>query len=127
MSARFVWDPTALAEILRQRGYDVDVADAWLGEGGSIAARRERSDRAQLVVVDAGARFKAETTAIVADSAWRTEVAGADLRVVETEQRVTSVTGSLPNGGALGTLLDALDQIVGSRGEPLPQRPEPRS
>ncbi len=127
MSARFVWDPTALAEILRQRGYDVDVADAWLGEGGSIAARRERSDRAQLVVVDAGARFKAETTAIVADSSWRAEIAGVEIRVVETEQRTTTVTASLPNGEAFGTLLDALDQIVGSRGELLPQQPEPRS
>jgi len=111
VNERFGWNPTQVAEILRRRGYDVDETDARLGGGGSIAARRERSDRAQLVVVDATGRFKAEITAIESETSRRVEVAGVEARVVELEQRVTAVTAMLPDGAALAPLLDALDRL----------------
>lgn len=111
MSEGFSWNPTELAEMLRRRGYDVDETDAWLGAGGSIAARRERSDRAQLVVVDAAGRFKAEITAIGSDTARWVELGGVEARLVETEQTVTVVTATLPDSAALAPLLDALDRL----------------
>ncbi len=134
MSEPFAWEPDALAATLRQRGYDVDAAGARLGGGsgsgsggGSIAARRERSDRAVLVVVDAGGRFKAEITAVVADRARRVDAAGLELRVVETEQTVTTVTATLPDSAAVAPLLDEIDRRVGSPGGILGRWQEPRS
>ena len=124
MSERFVWEPDAFAGMLRHRGYDVDATDARLGVGGSIAARRERSDRAVLVVVDAGGRFRAEITAVVADRSRTARAAGLDLRVVETTQTVTTITTTLSDAGALAPLLDEIDRLghpaVGNQ----PPRPE---
>ncbi len=127
MSEPFAWEPDALAATLRDRGYDVDAADARLGGGGSIAARRERSDRAVLVVVDAGGRFKAEITAVVADRSRRVAAAGLELRVVETEQTVTTVTTTLPDSAAVAPLLDEIDRRVGAPGGILGPWQEPRS
>ncbi len=114
MSDRFVWDAALLAEALRRRGYDVDESAARLGPGGSLAARRERSDPADLVVVDAVGRFPGEVTAVVGDHSRTTTVGGLEVRLVETEQVVSVVTALLPDVDALAPLLDALDRAIGT-------------
>jgi hypothetical protein len=108
-----------LAEALRRRGYDVDESAARLGAGGSLAARRERSDRADLVVVDAGGRFRGEVTAVVGDRSRTTTVGGLEVRLVETEQVVSVVTALLPDADALAPLLDALDRAIGTADRPV--------
>ena len=114
MSDHFAWEPAVLAGALRWRGYDVDESAARLGPGGSLTARRERSDRAHLVVVDAAGRFKAEVISIVGDRSSAATVGGLEVRVVETEQVVSVVTALLPGADALPPLLDALERLGAS-------------
>lgn len=127
MNEPFAWDPVAIAAALRDRGYDVDDRAAHLGAGGSLAARRDRSERAVLVVVDAGGRFKAEATTIGSDASHLVEIGGVGAHLVETVQTVTTLTAVLPGAAALASLLDAVDRLGGSRSGPGSSLTDPRS
>jgi hypothetical protein len=107
VSDRFAWDPLAIREILRKLGFDVDLLDAW--SGGVVRARRERGDRAALLVLDAAGRLRAELSATLGETARDANANGTALRVVATTQRLVTVTGVVPSLADLTAVIAALD------------------
>ena len=113
MTAGWRWDPFKLRADLEAFGYDVAAdAAALAGEGGSLTARRDRVDRAHLVVVDAGGRFRAEVTVAVDAPGGEDVVAGVLLRVVTEVRRTTTITGLLADPGQFLPLVAALDRLA---------------
>jgi hypothetical protein len=116
MTAGWRWDPDRLRAELAARGYDVDGEAASLtADGGSLHGRRDRGERSEIVVIDAGGRFRGVVTVVDGETSGTTGVAGVPLRVVEEGRRVVTITGMLSENGQLGPVLAALDELGGGR------------
>jgi hypothetical protein len=109
----WTWDPETLAADLEAAGFDVDRGEAHLSDsGGSLTARRDRGDRADLVVVDAGGRIRLRATAVAAEDARRTTVAGVSLRVVTQRRVVANVTGTVRSRDEFLAVLGQIDTLA---------------
>ena len=85
-----------IADRLREIGYDIASSQSSAAPGGSIVARRDLGDRAVVLAIDAGGRFRAELTWVVGEWPSQAEISGVTLRVVDAVSRVVTVTGQLP-------------------------------
>ena len=86
----------ALADRLREIGYDIASSQSGAPAGGSIVARRDLGDRAVVLAIDVGGRFRAEISWVVGEWPSRDEIAGVPVQVVDAVWRVVTVTGQLP-------------------------------
>ena len=85
----------AIADSLRAIGYDIASSQSRSPPGGSIVARRDLGDRAVVLVVNAGGRFRAEITWIVGEWPSQDEIAGVVVQVVDAVSRAVMVSGQL--------------------------------
>jgi hypothetical protein len=89
------WDPDllAVAESLRDMGYDIESSPVAEGPIRDIVARRDLGDRAVMLAIDAGGRFRAALTWVVGEWPSRDEIAGVPVRVVDAVSRAVTITG----------------------------------
>ena len=85
----------AIADRLREIGYDIASPQSGAPPGGSIVARRDLGDRAVVLAIDAGGRFRAEITWVVGEWPSRDEVAGVPVQIVDAVSRAVTVTGQM--------------------------------
>jgi hypothetical protein len=85
----------AIACRLREIGYDIASPQTGAPPGRSIVARRDLGDRAVVLAIDAGGRFRAETSWIVGEWPSQDEIAGVAVRVVDSVSRAVTITGQL--------------------------------
>jgi hypothetical protein len=85
----------AIADRLREIGYDIASSQSSAPPGGSIVARRDLGDRAVVLAIDAGGRFRAEITWVVGEWPSQDEIAGVAVQVVDAVSRAVTVTGQL--------------------------------
>ena len=85
----------SIADRLRQIGYDIASSQSSASPGGSIVARQDRGDRAIVLAIDAGGRFRAEITWVVGEWPSRDEIAGVAVRVVDSVSRAVTITGQM--------------------------------
>ena len=105
-------DRDAFAAALEAAGYDVDARDASLPEGGgSLTARRDRAAGTVVIVVDAGGRFRATVTHLLAESASARTIGGVPVRLQTQVSRATTAFGQLADAGDFSALLEALDEL----------------
>lgn len=89
------WDPDllAVADSLRELGYDIEPSSVGEGPIRDIVARRDQGDRAIMLAVDASGRFRAALTWVVGEWPSRDQIAGVPVRVVDAVSRAVTVTG----------------------------------
>ena len=92
----------AIADRLREIGYDIASPQSGAPPGGSIVARRDLGDRAVVLAIDAGGRFRAEITWVVGEWPSQDVIAGVSVRVVDAVSRTVTITGQT----------ESLDQIL---------------
>jgi hypothetical protein len=80
---------------LREIGYDIASSQSSASPGGSIVARRDLGDRAVVLAIDAGGRFRAEITWVVGEWPSQDEIAGVTVNVVDAVSRAVTVTGQM--------------------------------
>jgi hypothetical protein len=85
----------AIADRLREIGYDIVSSQSSASPGGSIVARRDLGDRAVVLAIDAGGRFRAEITWVVGEWPSQDEIAGVTVNVVDAVSRGVTVTGQM--------------------------------
>ena len=110
------WDPERLASELEQRGWDIQLSDARLPEGGgSLSARRDRGGRALLLAVDAGGRVQASLTTVIEQRGETWGIGDVRLRLVHETQRTSTLSGTLTEVGQFWEFLRLLDALDGGR------------
>ena len=85
----------AIADRVREVGYDIASSQSSASPGGSIVARRDLGDRAVVLAIDAGGRFRAEITWVVGEWPSQDEISGVAVQVVDAVTRAVTVTGQL--------------------------------
>lgn len=103
------WNPDQIRSLLISRGFDIEGDDPRFSVH-SITARRERSGQSQLFVVDSSGRFRAEMTVPINESRRSTMIGSVPIVVLTQNQRILSVSGSLPSWTHLPSVLIQLDQ-----------------
>jgi hypothetical protein len=116
----------AIADRLREIGYDIASSQSGAPPGGSIVARRDLGDRAVVLAIDAGGRFRAEINWVVGEWPSRNEITGVPVQVVDAVSRTVTVTGQMSGPEqviavvrGLGTIA-SWDGVVGSEARPPP-------
>jgi hypothetical protein len=102
----------AIADRLREIGYDIASSQTSALPGGSIVGRRDLGDRAVVLTIDAGGRFRAEITWVVGEWPSQDEVAGVAVRVVDSVSRAVTVTGQLSGPEQVIEVVSDLGTIV---------------
>ena len=72
-----------LEDKLREFGYDIEPTQHG-APPTTIVARRDSEDRAVVIAIDAGGRFRAAITWVVGEWPSRDEIAGVPVRAVDT-------------------------------------------
>ena len=85
----------ALADRLRDFGYDIVPPQSGEPPGASMVARRDLGDRVVVVAIDVGGRFRATITWVVGEWPSEDEIAGVPVRVIDAVSRAVTVTGTL--------------------------------
>jgi hypothetical protein len=101
-----------IADRLQEIGYDVASSQSGAPPGGSIVARRDLGDRAVVIAIDAGGRFRAEITWVVGEWPSRDEIAGVPVRVVDAVSRTVTVTGQMNGPDQVVAVIRDLGTIV---------------
>jgi hypothetical protein len=102
----------AIADRLREIGYDIASSQTSALPGGSIVGRRDLGDRAVVLTIDAGGRFRAEITWVVGEWPSQDEVSGVAVRVVDSVSRAVIVTGQLSGPEQVIEVVSDLGTIV---------------
>ena len=102
----------AIADRLREIGYDIASPQSGAPPGGSIVARRDLGDRAVVLAIDAGGRFRAEITWVVGEWPSRDEVAGVPVQVVDAVSRAVTVTGQMAGPEQILEIVTGLGAIA---------------
>jgi hypothetical protein len=102
----------AIADRLREIGYDIPSSQSSAPPGGSIVARRDLGDRAVVLAIDAGGRFRAELTWVVGEWPSQDEIAGVRVRVIDAVSRAVTVTGQLPGPEQVVDVVTGLGTIA---------------
>ena len=101
-----------LSDKLREIGYDIASSQSGSPPGDSIVARRDLGDRAVVLAIDAGGRFRAEITWVVGEWPSQDEVAGVPVRVVDAVSRAVTVTGQMSGPDQVVAVVRGLGTIV---------------
>ena len=115
----------AIADRLREIGYDIASPQFGASPGGSIVARRDLGDRAVLLAIDAGGRFRAEITWVVGEWPSRDQIAGVPVQVVDAVSRAVTVTGQLAGPEQVIAVVTGLGTIAAWAGVAESEAPPP--
>lgn len=102
----------AIADKLREIGYDIASSQSSAPPGGSIVAQRDLGDRAVVLAIDAGGRFRATITWVVGEWPSQDEVAGVTVQVVDAVSRAVTVTGQASGPVQVVEVVTGLGTIV---------------
>ena len=102
----------AIADRLREIGYDIASPQSGAPPGGSIAARRDLGDRVIVLAIDAGGRFRAEIAWVVGEWPSRDEIAGVPVQVVDAVTREVTVTGQMAGPEQVIEVVNGLGTIA---------------
>jgi hypothetical protein len=118
---------------LSRIGYDIEPAQPGVPPNASVVARRDLGDRAILVAIDTGGRFRIDISRTVEEWSQPDSIAGISVRVVETVSRSLTLTGQIGNQEEAGRLIAALTNLnlvlnrPGAAFESLNQNPKPQN
>ncbi|MDQ3226486.1 MAG: hypothetical protein M3Q50_07640 [Chloroflexota bacterium] len=101
----------AVADSLREMGYDIELPAIEAPETG-LVARRDRADRTVLVAIDSGGRFRATLTWVVGEWPSRDVIGGAPVRVIDAVSRTVTITGQLERPEQVIDVVSDLDSIA---------------
>ena len=101
----------ALEDWLRELGYDIESTTVGDSER-SILARRDLEDRAVMVAIDRGWRFRAAITWVVGEWPSRDEIADVPVRVVDSVSRAVTVTGQCDGPQQVAEVVAGLKSIA---------------
>ena len=102
----------AIADRLREIGYDIASPQSGAPPGRSIVARRDLGNRAVVLAIDAGGRFRAEITWVVGEWPSQDEIAGVPVQVVDAVSRAVTVTGQMAELDQVVALVTSLGTIA---------------
>src|SRR5215217_7995401 len=102
----------SIADGLQKIGYDVVAPQSGAPPGDSIVARRDLGDRAVVLAIDGGGRFRAEITWVVGEWPSRDEIAGVPVRVVDAVSRTVTVTSQMNGPDQVVAVVCGLGTIV---------------
>jgi hypothetical protein len=117
----------ALADRLREIGYDIASSQSGAPAGGSIVARRDLGDRAVVLAIDVGGRFRAEISWVVGEWPSRDEIAGVPVQVVDAVWRAVTVTGQMAGPDQVVAVVSGLGSIASWAGVLGSEPPPPPS
>jgi hypothetical protein len=117
----------ALAERLRQFGYDIESPRTREAPGSGIVARRDLGDRVILVAVDGGGRFRIELSWVVDERSAAETIAGVAVRVSDTVTRMITIVGHVDEAERLMEIVAALGAFAAWAQPQDPGTPPPRS
>jgi hypothetical protein len=117
----------ALADRLREIGYDIASAQSGAPPGGSIVARRDLGDRAVVLAIDVGGRFRAEISWVVGEWPSRDEIAGVPVQVIDAVWRTVRVTGQMAGPDQVVAVVSGLGSIASWAGVLGSEPPPPPS
>ena len=115
----------AIADRLREIGYDIASPQSGAPPGGSIVARRDLGDRAVVLAIDAGGRFRAEITWVVGEWPSRDELAGVPVQIVDAVSRAVTVTGQMAGPEQILEVVTSLGTIAAWAGVAESEAPPP--
>ncbi len=122
----------AVAENLSRIGYDIEPEQPGDPPHSSLVARRDLGDRAVLIAIDAGGRFRIDISSIAEEWSQSLSVAGTPVRAVETVRRSLTLTGQIGDQDEASRLLAALSNLdlsldrSGAARKSLNQDPKPQ-
>ena len=102
----------AIRDRLRKIGYDIASSQFGAPSEGGIVARRDLGDRAVVLAIDIGGRFRAEITWVVGEWPSRDEIAGVPIQVVDTVSRAVTVTGEMAGPDQVVAVITGLGAIA---------------
>jgi hypothetical protein len=112
---------------LREIGYDIASSQSGAPPGGSIVARRDLGDRAVVLAIDVGGRFRAEISWVVGEWPSRDEIAGVPVQVVDAVWRAVTVTGQMAGPDQVVAVVSGLGSIASWAGVLGSEPPPPPS
>ncbi len=115
----------ALADSLREMGYDIEPPLPGESSVASVIARRDLGDRAVLLVIDAGGRFRAAITWVVGEWPSRDAIGGVPVRVVDAVSRAVTVNGQVERLDRFGDVIAGLATIASWASVAAPVEPIP--
>lgn len=120
------WDPDllAVADSLRDLGYDIEPSPVADGPIRDIVARRDLGDRAVMLAIDASGRFRAALTWVVGEWPSRDQIAGVPVRVVDAVSRAVTVTGEVNSVAQVLPLVAGLEENRPWASVAFPRAPE---
>ncbi|MFN8594307.1 MAG: hypothetical protein U0031_22870 [Thermomicrobiales bacterium] len=104
--------PPSVADNLRDLGYDIEPAQPGQPVGATIVARRDLGERAILVALDAGGRFRIDLTWSVGEWAADDRLASVPVRVVNTLSRAASIAGVVQRPAQIVGVVAALGELA---------------
>jgi hypothetical protein len=117
----------ALADRLREIGYDIASSQSGAPPGDSIVARRDLGNRAVVLAIDVGGRFRAEISWVVGEWPSRDEIAGVPVQVIDAVWRAVTVTGQMPGPDQVVAVVSGLGSIASWAGVLGSEPPPPPS
>ena len=114
-----------LEDTLREFGYDIEPTQS-SASVTAIVARRDLEDRAVVIAIDAGGRFRAEITWVVGEWPSRDEIAGVPVRVIDAVSRAVTVTGQMDGPEQVAEVVASLRTIVPWASVAEPEPPQSR-
>jgi hypothetical protein len=102
----------AIADRLREIGYDIATSQSGSQPGDSIVARRDLGDRAVVLAIDVGGRFRAEISWVVGEWPSRDEIAGVPVQVIDAVWRAVTVTGQMAGPDQVVAVVSGLGSIA---------------
>ena len=104
-------DLEGVADRMRQMGYDI--VPARPGEPHeSLIARRDLEDRAVVLAIDGGGRFRATLSWIVGEWPSGDTIAGVTVRIVDAVSRTVTITGQAADAEAALAVMADLQAIA---------------
>ena len=101
----------AVEDRLREFGYDIESMTAG-NAPRTIVARRNLEERAVVIAIDVGGRFRAAITWVVGEWPSRDEIAGVPVRVVDAVSRTVTVTGQMDGPEQIAEVVAGLRTIA---------------
>jgi hypothetical protein len=117
----------ALADRLREIGYDIASSQSGAPPGDSIVARRDLGNRAVVLAIDVGGRFRAEISWVVGEWPSRDEIAGVPVQVIDAVWRAVTVTGQMAGPDQVVAVVSGLGSIASWAGVLGSEPPPPPS
>jgi hypothetical protein len=104
-------DLAALADSLREIGYDIEPETAGRPAGSAIIARRDLGERVVLLAIDQAGRLRADLTWLVGEWPAQVTLGGWTFRSVDRVSREVTLTGQVASAEQAAAVVQELGVI----------------